>query len=85
MLAAVKAPAKEAVTSNETTRRGRAQRSAAMRARTQLATALQEEAQEALDDALDVPWSRQDGVRCLAPSVRPIFSPESFAKVGKKP
>jgi hypothetical protein len=61
--------------------RRRAQREAAVKARTQLATVLQGEARDALNEALDAPTIRQDGVRDLLPVTLRDFSPKVFHKV----
>lgn len=59
----------------------RARREAAVKARTQLATALIEEAREAMDDALDLPSALNDGQRAMRPLLRSVFVSGQFLKV----
>ncbi len=62
----------------------RTQREAAVKARNQLATALQEEARVAIDDLLEGPTSRQDGIVDLPPDTRKNLSLAAVLKVSQK-
>ncbi len=59
----------------------RAQREAALKARTQLASALVEEERVALDDALDTPTAAGSAAREVIPSFRMQYTPQTFERV----